>query len=44
MELREILASVGGRGGGRPDQAQGSFPTRELEALERALAKRYRVV
>jgi alanyl-tRNA synthetase len=41
-ELRLILDAVGGRGGGRPEQAQGSFPAAALEDVERALAERYR--
>lgn len=44
QELRSILELLGGRGGGRPEQAQGSFPAGELSRLEAVLAERYGVL
>lgn len=35
--LRDAITPHGGRGGGRPDHAQGGFPAEALEAVERAL-------
>ena len=35
--LREVLAPIGGRGGGRPDHARGGFPASEVGAVRQNL-------
>jgi alanyl-tRNA synthetase len=40
--LRQVAAAAGGRGGGKPDVAQGG--TREIEKLDKALQSLYELV